>query len=134
MLINTVPDDCLMHIGFNLFLSLWLCRQKYWNSWSRHGKLILVDKLKIQVDKFWMNFLCNINQSFAGLLINYLKLRKGRSSCLEMFYEKSVLRKLSKFLRTTFKKNTYGGYFWKSKCRQSFPLCSVTVGEENISG
>ena len=32
-----------------------------------------------------MNFLCNINQSFADLLINYLNLIKERSSCLTVW-------------------------------------------------
>ena len=49
-----------------------------------------------------MNFLCNINQSFADLLINYLNLIKERSSCLEVFCKKAVLRKFAKFLRTPF--------------------------------
>lgn len=29
MLINIVPDDCLINIGFNLFLFLILCPCKY---------------------------------------------------------------------------------------------------------
>ena len=49
-----------------------------------------------------MNFLCNINQSFADLLINYLNLTKERSSCSEVFYKKSALRNFAKFLRTPF--------------------------------
>ena len=49
-----------------------------------------------------MNFLCNINQSFADLLINYLNLIKERSSCSKVFCKKVVLRNFAKFLRTPF--------------------------------
>ena len=49
-----------------------------------------------------MNFLCDINQSFADLLINYLNLIKERSSCLEVFCKKVVLENFTKFLRTPF--------------------------------
>ena len=37
-----------------------------------------------------MNFLCNINQYFAELLINYLSLIKERSSCSEVLCKKGV--------------------------------------------
>ena len=49
-----------------------------------------------------MNFLCNISQSFADLLINYLNLIKERGSCSEVLCEKGVLRNLKKILRTPF--------------------------------
>ena len=49
-----------------------------------------------------MNFLCNINQSFADLLINYLHLIKERGSCSEVFCKKGALRNFAKFLRTPF--------------------------------
>ena len=49
-----------------------------------------------------MNFLCSINQSFDDLLINYLNLIKGRSSCLGVFCKNGVLRIFAKFLRTPF--------------------------------
>ena len=55
-----------------------------------------------------MNFLCNINQSFADLLKNYLNLIKERSSCSEVFCKKDVLRNFAKFLRTPFFKE----YLW----------------------
>ena len=47
-----------------------------------------------------MNFLCNINQSFTDVLINYLNLIKERSSCSEVFCKKGVLRNFAKYLRT----------------------------------
>ena len=47
-----------------------------------------------------MNVLCNINQPFADLLINYPNLIKERSSCLEMFCKTGVLRNFAKILRT----------------------------------
>ena len=56
-----------------------------------------------------MNFLCNINQSFADLLMNYLNLIKERSNCSEVLRKKGVLR-------------------------MAASLCSVAVGKENISG
>ena len=43
-----------------------------------------------------MNFLYNINQYFAALLINYLNLITERSSCSEMFCKKDVLRVTTK--------------------------------------
>ena len=46
-----------------------------------------------------MNFLRNINKSFADLLINYLNLIKERSSCSEVFCKKGVLRNFAEFLR-----------------------------------
>ena len=55
-----------------------------------------------------MNFLCNISQSFADLLINYLNLIKERGSCSEVLCEKGVLRNLKKILRTPFFKE----YVW----------------------
>ena len=55
-----------------------------------------------------MNFLCNINQSFADLLITYLNLIKERRSCSEVFCKKGVLRNFAKFLRTPFFKE----YLW----------------------
>ena len=55
-----------------------------------------------------MNFLCNINQSFANLLINYLNLINERSSCTEVFCKKGVPRNFAKFLRTPFFKE----YLW----------------------
>ena len=61
-----------------------------------------------QVDKFGMNFLCNINQSFADLLINYLNLIKERSNCSEVFCKKGVLRNFPKCLSTPF----YKEYLW----------------------
>ena len=45
-----------------------------------------------------MNFLCNINQSFADLLINYLNLIKEKSSCSEVFCKKGVLSKFCKMV------------------------------------
>ena len=47
-----------------------------------------------------MNFLCNINQSFTDVLINYLNLIKERSSCSEVFCKKGFLRNFAKYLRT----------------------------------
>ena len=38
-----------------------------------------------------MNFLCNINQSFADLFINYPNSLKERSSCSEVFCKKDAL-------------------------------------------
>ena len=38
MLINIVPDDCLINIGFNLFLFLILCPCKY--AYAKHRKKI----------------------------------------------------------------------------------------------
>ena len=55
-----------------------------------------------------MNFLCNINQSFADLLINSVNLIKERRSCSEVFCKKGVLRNFAKFLRTPFFKE----YLW----------------------
>ena len=55
-----------------------------------------------------MDFLCNINQSFADLLASYLNLVKERSSCSEVFCKTSVLRNFAKFLRTPFFKE----YLW----------------------
>ena len=49
-----------------------------------------------------MNFLCNINQSFADLLINYLNLIKERGSCSEVFCKKDVLRNFAKIFKNTF--------------------------------
>ena len=49
-----------------------------------------------------MSFLCNINQSLAELLINYLNLIKERSSCSEVFCKKSVLRNFCKIFKNTF--------------------------------
>ena len=49
-----------------------------------------------------MNFLCNTNQSFADLIINYLSLIKERSSCPEVFCKEGILRNIAKFLRTPF--------------------------------
>ena len=43
-----------------------------------------------------MNFLYNINQYFAALLVNYLNLITERSSCSEMFCKKDVLRVTTK--------------------------------------
>ena len=54
-----------------------------------------------------MNFLRNINQSFADLLINYLNLIKERSSCSEVFCKKGVLANSAKFLRTPFFKEYF---------------------------
>ena len=51
-----------------------------------------------------MNFLCNINQSFADLL-DFLQERR---SCSEVFCKKGVLRNFAKFLRTPFFKE----YLW----------------------
>ena len=64
-----------------------------------------------------MNFLCNINQSFADLLINYLNLIKERNSCSEVFCKKGVIKNFAKFLGTPFfkeylfSKNTSDGCF-----------------------
>ena len=55
-----------------------------------------------------MNFLCNITQSFADLLINSLNLIKERSSCSEVFCKRDVLRNFAKFLRAPFFKE----YHW----------------------
>ena len=55
-----------------------------------------------------MNFLCNINQSFADLLINYMNLTKEKSSSSEVFCKKGVLRNFAEFLRTPFFKE----YLW----------------------
>ena len=62
----------------------------------------LLVSFKQTVDKFGMDFLCNISHSFADLLINYLNLIKGRSSCSEVFCKKGVLRSFAKFVRTPF--------------------------------
>ena len=45
-----------------------------------------------------MNFLGNINQSFADLLINYLNLIKKNSSCSDEFCKKGILTNFAKFL------------------------------------
>ena len=55
-----------------------------------------------------MNFLCNTNQCFADLLINYLNLLNERSSCLVMFCRKGVLRNSAKLLRT----RVFKEYLW----------------------
>ena len=82
-----------------------------------------------------MDFLCNINQFFAGLLINYLNLIKERSSCSEVFYEKVVLRNFARFLRTAFfKELPLVAASERVNADEAAPVCSVAVGKENISG
>ena len=49
-----------------------------------------------------MNILCNINQFFADLLINYLNLIKERSYCSEVFCKKGVLRNFCKIFKNIF--------------------------------
>ena len=81
-----------------------------------------------------MNFLCNINQSFADLLINYLNLIKERSSCSGVFCKNGVLRNFSKFLRTPFfKELPLVAASQRVNADKAAPLCSVAVGMENIS-
>ena len=70
-----------------------------------------------------MNFLCNINQSFADLLINYLNLIKERSSCFEMFCKNTFFQRIP-LVATSESVNA----------DQTAPMCSVAVGKENISG
>ena len=81
-----------------------------------------------------MNFLCKVNQSSDDLLINYLNLIKERSSCLEVFCKKVVLRNFCKIFKNTFFQriplvaasesvNAYEAAF----------LCHVAVEMENIS-
>ena len=55
-----------------------------------------------------MNFLCNINQPSADLLISYLNIIKERGRCSEVFCKKGVLRNFAIFLRTPFFKE----YLW----------------------
>ena len=62
----------------------------------------LLVSFKQTVNKFGMDFLCNTSHSFADLVINYLNLIKERSSCLEEFCKKGVLRSFTKFVRTPF--------------------------------
>ena len=81
-----------------------------------------------------MNFLCNINQSFADLLTNYLNLIKERSSCLEVSCKKGVLRNFAKFLNTFFQRVSLVATSERVNGDEAPPLCSVAVGKENISG
>ena len=70
-----------------------------------------------------MNSLCNINKSFADLLINYLNLIKERSSCSEVFCRKGVLRNFAKFLRTTFVKEYLWWLLLKEYMQTKMPPC-----------
>ena len=82
-----------------------------------------------------MNFLCNINQSFADLLINYLDLIKERSSCSEVFFKKGVLRSFAKFLRTLFfQRIPLVAASERLNADEAAPCVSVDVGKENICG
>ena len=49
-----------------------------------------------------MNLLCNINQSFADLLINYLNLIKKESVLFGGVCKKSVLKNFAKIFKKTF--------------------------------
>ena len=60
-----------------------------------------------------MNFLCNINQSFADLLRNYLNLLEERSS-----RSKIPLVAASERVNVD----------------EAAPLCYVTIGKGNVSG
>ena len=60
-----------------------------------------------------MNFLCNINQSFADLLRNYLNLLEERSS-----RSKIPLVAASERVNVD----------------EAAPLCSITIGKGNVSG
>ena len=76
-----------------------------------------------------MSFLCDINQSFADLLINYLNLMKERSSYSEVFCKKGVLRNFTNVLRTPLV-----AAFERVNADEAAPLCSVAAGKKNISG
>ena len=78
-----------------------------------------------------MNLLCNINQSFADLLINYLNLTKERSSCSEVFCEKGVLRN---FKNPFFQRIPLVASSERVNADETASVCSVAVAKENISG
>ena len=81
-----------------------------------------------------MNFLCDINHSFADLLTNYLKLIKERSSCSEVFCKNGALRNFAKFLRTPFFKEYLWWLHLKEEMQTKLPPCVLAVGKENMSG
>ena len=82
-----------------------------------------------------MNFLCNINQSFTGLLTSYLNLIKERSSCLEVCSVKKVFFEIWKIFKNTFfQRIPLVAASKRVNAEEAAPLCSVAVGMENISG
>ena len=82
-----------------------------------------------------MNFLCNINQSFADLLINLNLIKERRSSCSEVFFKKGVLKSFAKFLRTPFFQSIpLVAASERLNEDEAAPCVSVDVGKENICG
>ena len=86
------------------------------------------------MDKFGANFLCNINQSFADLLINYQNLIKERTSCSDVFCKKGVLINFGKLLKTPFFEKYVVAASQRVNADEAGPLCSEAVRKENISG
>ena len=70
-----------------------------------------------------MNFLWDINQFFADLLINYLNLIKERSSCPGMFCSKGVFQRIPLVAASE-----------RVNAGEAAPLLSVAAGKEDISG
>ena len=83
-----------------------------------------------------MNFLCNINRSFLDLVINYLNLRKERSSCSDVFCKKGVPRNFSEIFNSTFfQRILLVAPSDRVNADDVALLCSVAFGKEkNISG
>ena len=82
-----------------------------------------------------MNFLCNINQSFADLLINYLNLIIRKKQLFGGLLQKRCSWKFCKiFKNTLFQGIPLVAASERVNADEIAHLCSVAVGKENSSG
>ena len=81
-----------------------------------------------------MNSLCNINQFFADLVINFQNLIKKVAVARRCSVKRVFLEIWKIFKNTFFQRIPLVAASKRVNAEEAAPLCSVAVGMENISG